>query len=153
MKGEYKGIEIAYNEHQEKFECEIDGKFIRREKLADIKKYIDNPPEKKGDKPKFERIAALDTGYGCGTKAFKKVEITSFVEGSAECWITWGKGDRSKISLSRLILDIPENREIMKSIAALEKGPGSRACDKYQPSKAGAQKFVGPLVPLECDWE
>jgi len=120
MKEIYDGVEIVYNENLEQFECETGGKFVRRGKLSDLKKYIDNPPEKKESKAKFERIPVLDRGYGSRAKDFQKREITSFVEHSSECWISWGKGERSKVNLSRLILDCPENHKIITAVDSLE---------------------------------
>ncbi len=114
---EYKGIEIQYYEHNEKFCAFIGESTYENASLSAVKKYID-----KLNKKGFKRVELIYIGGGRNNTSFSPVIITSVVGNSGEGWITHKKDkSREKTALDKLALDTKENQETIATIIELEK--------------------------------
>ncbi len=123
MKTEHAGIEIEYNEKDEKFECVIRDRHRIFDSLKKAKEAIDKEPAEK--RKKMEPIAVLrgsELGYG---KVYPG-KITSFTDGWGNktfAWVAWDDPHayqkREKQDCNNIYLDTPEAREAAKAIAGV----------------------------------
>ena len=106
----YKGFEIEYNEgYNEGFT--INNSEIVRQKLSEIKKYIDGLKRKE-----FKRFKVLKIDYA---NRIEEVEVTSHDEGDY-VWIVDLKGRREKIDVKFLLKLNDENLEKLEEMKKLE---------------------------------
>jgi len=111
---EYKGIKVWYNEGFEHWECELDRerrRTVQREKLADLRKRIDDFVKRE---KKFERFEAIRLGAGFGRSDRGEILIVTSVTVDGEYWTINGKGDRSKKTASQIATNTPENMAIIQ---------------------------------------
>lgn len=124
----YKGIDVWYDDFNERWECELDRshrRHIQTEKLQDLRKRIDTFVKKERKFERYEAIALNGSGYR--QKRGNVVTVTSHCDEPDEgyCWVVDAEGNRSKEAFRGLALNIPENRaaydEEVRIIAESEK--------------------------------
>ena len=114
MKETYKGYNIEYLEHTEKFHATIDQSSYDNQSLSVVKKYIDNL-----EKKDFKRVDIIINDYG----QYRFGTVTSCVKATygngLDCWLSLG-GSRTKKDIESVYLDNENNRGILEKITERE---------------------------------
>lgn len=120
----HRDIRVSYNEVDNRWYFELDGRERSAESLVKAKEFIDNPPKEK----KVSTFKRVDAFYGETTWDIPlKVTVTSIAENRSSrpdlicCWIIDSRGDRRKVGLEYLFGFTPENIDRIKAMREVEK--------------------------------
>jgi hypothetical protein len=143
IKQTYLGIEIGYDEKENRWDFELRGRERHSESLTKAKEAIDAPmPE---GKKAFKRIAAFmfphDGGYySSSKKEFTPCQITSIADSNYgyELWVVSGAGykERSKRRADSVVLDTPGNVKLIQEWLKLDQQMQQVIKDKEMIAKA-----------------
>lgn len=114
VKTVYSGVEIVYNESDDRWDFEHNGKFRFAKTLKLAKNAIDTTPKPK--KEPFEKFEAYHIGY-IGNDV-TTVTVTSF-DGPSHAWVI-KDGRRSKERIDNLYVVSDANNQLIKEVDAIE---------------------------------
>lgn len=146
LKTTYNGVEIVYDEQENKFKFEFRGRERAVESLSNAKKMIDSPEP--GEKPAFTKTPAWLMEYYSGDP--KKVEVTAIAEKGCydrgiNLWIRFDDAKRRKTSLNSVFLFNPRNTAIVEEIIRTGKAI-EELSKKRADLKALMEKFELPKI-------
>jgi len=119
----YRGVEVAYIEHQDVWTCDLFTK--PAQDLRTAKERIDKKLDTEKKTP-FNRFKAFVKAFQYGDGSWPLVDVTSITDDGTEAWCTLGS-ERRKIGGSyggkpaQIFPDTSENSALVESIHANEK--------------------------------
>lgn len=126
MQENYRDINIWYNEHMERFECEIETNSRYSNSLKTIKSAIDKLLDGETQlKKKFDKLDVYKEYHNC---EYKLITVTSITD-DGECWVTGNSNYRKREKLYRsdstnLILKTKDNEDKIDVIKSKKEAIG-----------------------------